>query len=338
MRDVKEMLVRMKNPSYSKGLNQKISEQNSKFAKDERLWALTRDKDTGKGEAVIRFLPPFNEGDFPYEKYYEHFVKRADGKWLVVEACNRSFGKPCPVCERASRFWQAGDKDSYRNAKGKSTYIFNVLVVDDKAVPENNGKVFMVKLGATIYNMIVGAMNSEFEDEARQPFDIFNGHNFIYRSRKDPAKGGQISYDKSKFEDNATAIADTDEAVMKILEQMHDLKAYVKDQNSRWTDEQLEARCREAFAGNDPGSSFNVQQGSYGGGHQQAPASNPVSEPMPSDEEDDCVPFSKAGSKADASASKPVAEPVKSALQESSDDGGDGDDDDDDLDFFRKLA
>ena len=332
MRDLKERLARMKNPDYSKGLSQKINEQNSKFAKDERIWALTRDKDTGKGEAVIRFLPPFNEGDFPYEKYYEHFVKKADGKWLVVEACNRTFGKPCPVCERANRFWQAGDKDSYRNAKGKSTYLFNILVVDDKAVPENNGKVFMVKLGATIYNMIVGAMNSEFEDEARQPFDIFNGHNFIYRSRKDPAKGGQISYDKSKFEDTPTAIADTDEAVMKILEQMHDLKAYIKDRNSSWTDEQLEARCREAFAGNDPGSSFNAAANSYGGYQKQesSPAASPVSAPMPSDDEDDCVPFSGAGSKADESASKPAAEPAKPAAAE--------DDDDDDLDFFRKLA
>lgn len=334
MRDIKGMLARMKNPGFSKGLTQKISEQNSKFTKDERIWALTRDKDTGKGEAVIRFLPPFNEEDFPYEKYYEHFVKKADGKWLVVEACNRSFGKPCPICERASRFWQAGDKDSYRNAKGKSTYLFNILVVDDKAVPENNGKVFMVKLGATIYNMIVGAMNSEFEDEARQPFDVFNGHNFIYRSRKDPAKGGQISYDKSKFEDKATAIADTDEGVMKILEQMHDLKAYIKDQNSRWTIDQLEAKCREAFAGNDPGSSFDAAQPAYGSygtaASQPAAQASPVSQPMPADDEDDCVPFSEAGSKAEAPASKPAPAPASGSAEDG--------DDDDDLDFFRKLA
>lgn len=328
-RDVASIIARAKKGSYSKELSKKMQEQDSKFAKDERLWSLTRDKDTGKGEAVIRFLPPENEGDLPFEKYYEHFVKKPDGRWLVAEACGRSFGKPCPLCERASRFWQAGDKEHYRLAKAKSTYLFNILVIDDKGCPENNGKVFMVKLGATIYNMIIGAMNSEFEDEARQPFDIFNGNNFIYRSRKDPAKGGQISYDKSKFEEVQTPIAPTEEEIARVLEQMHDLKRYVKDAASKWTNEQLEARCREAFVGCDPGSSFQAVSG-YGGYSEKQEAVSNLQPASSEDEEDDHVPFSRAGSESKpVSESKPASKP---APAESSDE------DDDDLAFFREIA
>lgn len=334
MRDVASIIARAKKGSYSKELNKKMQEQESKFAKDERLWSLTRDKDTGKGEAVIRFLPPAEEGELPFEKYYEHFVKKPDGRWLVAEACGRSFGKPCPLCERASRFWNSGDKEHYRLAKAKGTYLFNILVIDDKGCPENNGKVFMVKLGATIYNMIIGAMNSEFEDEARQPFDIFNGNNFIYRSRKDPAKGGQIAYDKSKFEEVQTPIAPTEAEIARILEQMHDLKQYVKDAASRWTNEQLEAKCREAFVGCDPGSSFEAVSGYGGYSSKQSAVSN--LQPAEEEEDDDHVPFSGAGSASEpASESKPAAKPAAKAAPAASEGGTD---DDDDLAFFRDLV
>lgn len=331
-RDIASMMKRMKEGSYTKDLNQKINDQNTKFSKDERLWALTRDKDTGKGEAVIRFLPPYNDGDLPFEKYYEHFMKKPDGRWIVAEACGRSFGKPCPLCERASRFYNSGDKEHYRLAKAKATYLFNILVIDDKACPENNGKVFMVKLGATVYNAIIGAMNSEFEDEARQPFDLYAGHNFIYRSRKDPAKGGQIAYDKSKFEDVLTPVAKTDAEIERIMEQMHDLKQYVKDAAAKWTNEQLEAKCREAFYDNDPGSSFSADTSATqpmkqsGGSAYAAPEAD-------EEEDDDHVPFSSAGSKRDD-----VTEvPSKPAVEEDSSNSSDSDDEDD-LAFFRNLA
>ena len=337
-RDVASIIARAKKGSYSKELSKKMQEQDSKFAKDERLWSLTRDKDTGKGEAVIRFLPPENEGDLPFEKYYEHFVKKPDGRWLVAEACGRSFGKSCPLCERASRFYNSGDKEHYRLAKAKATYLFNILVVDDKACPENNGKVFMVKLGATVYNAIIGAMNSEFEDEARQPFDLYAGHNFIYRSRKDPAKGGQIAYDKSKFEDVTTPVAKTDAEIERIMEQMHDLKQYVKDASAKWTNEQLEAKCREAFYDNDPGSSFSTdvsasQPSAQAYSAPQQPKSA-YAAPMAEEDEDDHVPFSAAGSNRDA-----VTEvPSKPAAEKDVPAGDSDDEDEDDLAFFRKLA
>ena len=328
-RDIKAMLQKAKSTSYSKDLNEKIQSQNKKFSRDERFWNLTKDKDTGKGEAIIRFLPSvFSEDEFPYVKYFEHYVRGDDNRWLVVDACNRSLGKPCPICERASKYYQANLQDRYRLAKARTNYLYNILVIDDKACPENNGKVFMFKAGVTVHNMIVDSMNAEFDDEAKNPFGVYDGNNFIFRSRKDPSKGGQISYDKSKFEDKPTAIAENDDAISKLLEGCECLNKYVKDANARWADLDLERRAQASFSLDDPGSSFT-------GMTSQAPsASNYTAASAPAEEEeDDLVPFSNAGSKSEA-----VKETEPQESKPAASEGVSSDDDDNDLEFFRKLA
>lgn len=332
-RDIKAMLQKAKSTSYSKDLNEKIQSQSKKFQKDERFWNLTKDKDTGKGEAIIRFLPSvFSEDEFPYVKYFEHYVKGDDNRWLVVDACNRSLGKPCPICERASKYYQANMQDRYRLAKARTNYLYNILVIDDKACPDNNGKVFMFKAGVTVHNMIVDSMNSEFDDEAKNPFGVYDGNNFIFRSRKDPSKGGQISYDKSKFEDKATSLGKDDDEISKILEKCECLTNYVKDANARWADLDLERRAQASFSLDDPGSSFTGMTSQTQAAASYTPASTP--EPV-AEEEDDHVPFSVAGSN---EGSKKEEEPVKSKPAATSSEGVSSDEDADALEFFRNLA
>lgn len=326
-KDIKAMLQKAKSTSYSKDLNEKIQNQSKKFQKDERFWNLTKDKDTGKGEAVIRFLPSvFSEDEFPYVKYFEHYVRGDDNRWLVVDACNRSLGKPCPICERASKYYQANLQDRYRLAKARTNYLYNILVIDDKACPENNGKVFMFKAGVTIHNMLVDSMNSEFDDEAKNPFGIYDGNNFIFRSRKDPSKGGQIAYDKSKFDDKPSALAEDDDAISRILEGCECLTKYVKDANARWTDLDLERRAQASFSLDDPGSSFTGMSG-------QAPSASSYtapSTPAPAEEEeDDNVPFSVAGSEEKTVKTESASKPAEEASS---------DEDEDAIAFFRNLA
>lgn len=329
-KDIKAMLQRAKSTSYSKDLNEKIQSQSKKFSRDERFWNLTKDKDTGKGEAVIRFLPSvYSEDEYPYVKYFEHYVRGDDNRWLVVDACNRSLNKPCPICERASKYYQANLQDRYRLAKARTNYLYNILVIDDKACPENNGKVFMFKAGVTIHNTIVDSMNAEFDDEAKNPFGVYDGNNFIFRSRKDPSKGGQIAYDKSKFEDRPTALAEDDDAISKILEGCECLTKYVKDANSRWTDFDLERRAQASFSLDDPGSSFTGMTG-------QAPAASsytPASTSSPAEEEEeDNVPFSNAGSKEEPKKAPSESKPAAPAAD------NDLDEDEDAIAFFRNLA
>lgn len=331
-KDIKAMLQKAKSTSYSKDLNEKIQSQSKKFSRDERFWNLTKDKDTGKGEAIIRFLPSvYSEDEYPYVKYFEHYVRGDDNRWLVVDACNRSLNKPCPICERASKYYQANMQDRYRLAKARTNYLYNILVIDDKACPENNGKVFMFKAGVTIHNMIVDSMNAEFDDEAKNPFGVYDGNNFIFRSRKDPSKGGQISYDKSKFEDKPTALAEDDDAISKILEGCECLTKYVKDANARWTDLDLERRAQASFSLDDPGSSFTGMSGQASGA-SAASAYTPASAPVEDADEDDHVPFSNAGSKEEPKASASESKPANSSAD------GDLEEEEDAIAFFRNLA
>ncbi len=315
--------------SYSSMIAQKMNSSNQN-KKDERFWELTRDQETGKGEAVIRFLPPKSTDSeaMPYVKFYSHFFKGDDGKWVVAEACPRSFGKPCPVCERNVKLYNSGNIDRYRRSKPRTNYLFNILVISDPAVPENNGKVFLFKTGQTIFTMITEAMQSEYDDPA-MPFEIDEGNNFIYRSRKDPARGGLISYDKSKFETKLTPIADSDKELERIFNSMYDLESVVEEIGKKIDANTLENKCKSAFIENDPGSnSFGgfAQQDTYMKKAVEQEMSMPkVSADMdnlPWDEEQESKP------KAKVKEAKPL--PTAAPMPD--------EDEDDDLDFFRKLA
>ena len=55
--------------------------------------------------------------------------------------------------------------------KRKLSYYANIYVVQDKANPENEGKVFLYKFGKKIFDKIMEAMQPEYEDEtANQSF------------------------------------------------------------------------------------------------------------------------------------------------------------------------
>lgn len=295
--------------SYSQKVAAKISASNQ-TKKDERFWDLTRDPETGKGEALIRFLPPKSDDPeaMPYVKYYSHFFKGDDGRWVVAEACPRTFDKPCPICERNTKLYTSGNLDRYRRSKSRTNYIFNILVINDTAVPENNGKVFLFKTGSTIFTMITDAMQSEY-DEPAMPFDVMEGNNFILRSRKDSARGGMISYDKSKFETKLTPIAKNDKELENVFNSMYDLDEVVKELAARVDVKQLEQKCKSAFIENDPGTT------SFGETISTTRETMKVEnmDKMPWDD----VPDNSDNNQTQSSGSE---------------------DDDDDLDFFRKLA
>jgi len=313
--------------SVSARTAQKMATSNGN-QKDERFWYLTRDAETGKGEAVIRFLPPKSDNPeaMPYVKLYSHFFKGDDGRWVVTECCPRSFGKPCPICERNSKFYNSGNIERYRRSKARTNYIFNILVVNDTAVPSNNGKVFMFETGSTIFNMITEAMTSEYDDAAL-PFEVMEGNNFILRSRKDPSRGGMISYDKSKFETQITPIAKDDSELERIFNSMYDLEKVAEEMGNKIDAQTLENKCKSAFIEDDPGSSLSnpISNSNYVdySEHKNDKQITADMDKLPWDEEPEQEEKPRKSKPAKA---MPTAEPMPS------------DEDDDDLDFFRKLA
>lgn len=203
----------------------------------------------GNASVVLRFLPQKDVDAIPFVTYYTHKFKGDDGKWLFVDLCPTTIGNKCPICEKNSILWQTGTPENQniaRARKRKKEYVANVLVVKDPKSPEKEGKVFIFKFGASIYEKIKSAINPKYEDEkALNPFDLWEGANFLLRIRKDPVKK-QTTYEDSKF-DTQSALFDGDEAKLeKVLEECKDLSTF-KDPSKIMAEAELYRRTENAY-------------------------------------------------------------------------------------------
>ena len=164
---------------------------------DERLWKPEMDK-TGNGYAVIRFLPPDGE-DLPWVKLFSHAFQ-GPGGWYIENSLTTIGGKD-PVGELNRELWNSGtdaNKDIVRKQKRKLSFYANIYVVQDKANPQNEGKVFLYKFGKKIFDKIMEALQPEFEDETPiNPFDFWQGANFKLKLKK---VAGYWNYDSSEFD------------------------------------------------------------------------------------------------------------------------------------------
>ena len=181
---------------------------NTSSGGDDRLWKPEMDK-TGNGYAVIRFLPAPEGEELPWAKMYSHAFQ-GPGGWYIENSLTTSGGKD-PVSEYNRELWNSGneaDKDTVRKQKRKLSYFANIYVVQDKANPQNEGKVFLYKFGKKIFDKIMEAMQPEYEDEtAINPFDFWVGANFKLKLKK---VAGYWNYDSSEFAASAPLLDDDD--------------------------------------------------------------------------------------------------------------------------------
>lgn len=140
---------------------------------DTRFWTPTINAD-GNASAIIRFLPPSPNEDFSVVHYYDHYFEGPGG--FYSEICPTSIkGKKCPLCDANSELWQEGSKKSKDLAslrKRRLHFVTNILVIRDKAKPENEGKVFLWKFGSKLWTKIETASKPQFEGE--DPINPFN--------------------------------------------------------------------------------------------------------------------------------------------------------------------
>jgi hypothetical protein len=196
---------------------------------DNRFWTPTVDK-AQNGSAIIRFLPPVQGEDVPWVRTWNHGFQGPTGKWYIENSLT-TLGQTDPVSELNSELWNSGiesNKDIARKQKRRLTYIANILVIKDPAVPANEGKVFLYKFGKKIFDKIKDLMQPQFEGEDPiNPFDFDTGANFKLLIQQ---VEGYRNYDKSKF-DNSTPIAKTDEAIEAIWKQEHSLQEFLAPSN-----------------------------------------------------------------------------------------------------------
>ena len=255
----------------------KAQEQTSgSFEKDERYWTCEQDK-SGTGEAIIRFLPAPKGEDFPWVKYFRHSFKGPSGKWYIENSLT-TFNQPDPLAELNSKEWDDNDetaKNRIRPRSRKQTFVSNIYVVQDKANPENEGKVFLFRYGKNIFDMINSAMNPEFEtDTPIVPFDFWEGANFKLRIIK---KDGFPSYEKSIFMEQSP-LFDDDEKIEQVWNQQYSLQEILDPKNFK-SYEELKKRLSLVMA---------------------KPKSQDDNEEEETEEKEEAIPTNKVSVKADA--------------------------------------
>lgn len=220
--------------------------QGASSYKDDRFWKLTV-KD-GNGSAVIRFMPAPAGEEIPYVLRHEHAFQDPTTKKWFIEHCPTSIGRDdCPVCASNSENWNTGIESKQniaRARKRQKKYYANILVIDDPAAPENNGKAFLFQFGPKIFDKINDKINPEFPDEDPcDVFDLWEGANFRLRAH---TVNKQRSYDKSSFE-TPSELFDGDETKLKAAyDSLHKLQDLLKESEFKSAAE-LQARFNQTI-------------------------------------------------------------------------------------------
>lgn len=222
---------------------------------DERIWKPEMDK-TGNGYAVIRFLPAPDGEDLPWVKLFSHAFQ-GPGGWYIENSLTTIGGKD-PIGELNRELWNTGnenDKDTVRKQKRKLSFYANIYVVQDKANPQNEGKVFLYKFGKKIFDKIMEAMQPEYEDEtAINPFDFWAGANFKLKLKK---VAGYWNYDSSEFAAPG-ALLDDDDALEAIWKKQYSLTALTAaDQFKSYDD--LDKRLKMVLGAKAPARRFDEE-------------------------------------------------------------------------------
>jgi hypothetical protein len=213
---------------------------------DERIWKPVMDK-TDNGYAVIRFLPAVEGEDMPWAKVWNHAFQGPTGQWYIENSLT-TINQNDPVSELNTSFWNSGvesDKEIARKQKRKLQYFANILVIQDKANPQNEGKVMLFRFGKKIFDKCMEAMQPAFEDETPlNPFDFWEGADFKLKLRK---VEGYWNYDKSEFGD-ARPVFDNDEEIEALWKKQYPLSEFTAATNFKSYDE-LKTRLNTVLSG-----------------------------------------------------------------------------------------
>lgn len=270
------------------------------YQNDDIFWKPQVDKESGKGGAVIRFLPVNSEAALPYVSFGEYaFQWESTGMWFIEKSL-QTLGIHDPVYELRTRLYATKietDKAIATKLRPNKRFVANILVVNDPANPDNNGKVMLYRYGNTIQKFIETALQPEADPltgetpPSMDAFDMFEGANLEIRIAQ--TKNGW-SYDKTTWSKPAP-IAKDEAKMEEIFNQTQDVSTFISEDKFKSYD-QLNARLALVIGEEYVGSGIKVttqevvQQ-------QTKPKSQPASEQRQApvqreaQAEDDSVPF-----------------------------------------------
>ncbi len=173
--------------------------------------------------ATLRFIPdanPDNELGFLIERRMHELL--VDGEKSRV-ACLEMYGDKCPICDLSRQYYKAKDSVNGKKYWHKKDYISKAIVVKDGLPPDPEtgetyiGKVVVVNLGKTLYDIIAHSISSgELGEDL--PCDIETGVDFVITRTVKPGPNGEkwSDYGLSKFARNARALEDEEVALLEM--------------------------------------------------------------------------------------------------------------------------
>ena len=209
----------------------------------------------GKCNMKIRFLPFENEDSvFGHVEVKYHSISEVgkEQRWIPKTPCPTTIGEDCPICEHGWTEWKDEDSKDKKKAILKrwisdEKYITNVMVIEDKENPENEGKVFLYEMGRQVFNNITAqsSCNDELTDDIKErdfltdedddfvefeAWDIEDSPVFHLKRTAGVKKGkgyskfpswGASTFDLESFEDISEQYEELAEA-----KKLHDLSAF----------------------------------------------------------------------------------------------------------------
>lgn len=161
------------------------------YSPDTRFWKLQRDKETGTGVAIVRFLPFVAVSDNSINMYVGYKALSAqrvvNGKTrYLIGKSPASINLPCPIGEFRNSIINNTDPLSEEIKKSlgyKNRFIANVMIVKDPLKPENNGKIFMFEFGANVAQKL---------QEWGNPSEVDLATGAVAKNAFDPLKGFEV--------------------------------------------------------------------------------------------------------------------------------------------------
>jgi len=166
------------------------------------------------GKNVVRFLPPL-QGQKPFRKVKQHYVKRPSENQLVIPCPRAMLKRPCPICDRIKQLSGSRSKADQDLAKSYDVKLRVFANIIDRGDMEAGPK-------------ILGFGKMIFDELVRIREDVDGGGDFV-----DPVNGFDIIIEKSgtgmltKYK-VAAARSDSGLGNMEWIPMQNDLDRYAK--------------------------------------------------------------------------------------------------------------
>jgi hypothetical protein len=228
-----ESLRKMRNANFDSittELEKIVNPQKNSYNNDEdegKYWKLTPDK-AGNASAVIRFLPKKEGDQLPWVQKFSYGWKNEENNRWYIQGCRSTLGEADPCNEYTYGLRKTGreeDKVLAQKRGRRTNYYSNILVINDPANPDNNGKVFLYRYGKKIFEKITAAAKPVFEDD--KPINVFDLWEGSSLRLVQSIVAGFPNFDKSSFA-TSTALYDGDEEkLLEVVNAQHQLSDLV---------------------------------------------------------------------------------------------------------------